>query len=122
FPHSPSLQHDANEICTSLLSLIAQVINQNHIQSQQIQPIPITNQPQTTLLSHKNTPPPIYHPILSQSPQTQHISNQLKHQPYQQTFTHKTPLLLHPYFPPTKLKSILHNLHPPTHKPQNPHL
>ncbi|WP_390896479.1 FGGY family carbohydrate kinase, partial [Staphylococcus pasteuri] len=70
----------------------------------------ITNQPQTTLLWHKNTRPPIYHTILSQSPQTQTISHHLKQQPHQHLFPHKTPLLLHPYFPPTKLKSILHNL------------
>ncbi|WP_398573625.1 FGGY family carbohydrate kinase, partial [Staphylococcus epidermidis] len=60
--------------------------------------------------------------MLSQSPQTQHISTNLKEHPYQQTFTQKTPLLLHPYFPPTKLKSILHHLQAPTQKPQNPHL
>ncbi|WP_398574603.1 FGGY family carbohydrate kinase, partial [Staphylococcus epidermidis] len=80
----------------------------------------MTNQRQTTILSHKNTRPPIYHAILSQSPHTHDISTNLNEQAYQQTFTQKTPLLLHPYFAPTKLKSILHHVQPPTQKPQNP--
>ncbi|WP_395947896.1 FGGY family carbohydrate kinase, partial [Bacillus sp. WP8] len=81
----------------------------------------ITNHPETPVLWHKHTAPPLYNPILSHSRQTSPISQHLKPQPHNQTFTNKTRLLIHPYFSPTKLKSILHNLQPPPHKPQNAH-
>ena len=42
FPHSGWVEHDANEIWTSVLSVMAEVMNENDIQSEQIEGIGIT--------------------------------------------------------------------------------
>ena len=53
FPHSGWVEHDANEIWTSVLSVMAEVMNENDIQSEQIEGIGITNQRETTVVWDK---------------------------------------------------------------------
>ena len=110
FPHSGWVEHDANEIWTSVLSVMAEVMNENDIQSEQIEGIGITNQRETTVVWDKNTGRPIYHAIVWQSRQTQDICTELKDQGYEETFRDKTGLLLDPYFAGTKVKWILDNV------------
>ena len=107
FPQSGWVEHDANEIWTSVLSVMAEVMNENDIQANQIEGIGITNQRETTVVWDKNTGRPIYHAIVWQSRQTQDICTELKDQGYEETFRDKTGLLLDPYFAGTKVKWIL---------------
>ena len=74
------MEHDANEIWTSVLAVMAEVINENEIDPEQIKGIGITNQRETTVIWDKKTGRPIYHAIVWQSRQTQHICNELKEQ------------------------------------------
>ena len=119
FPHSGWVEHDANEIWTSVLSVMAEVMNENDIQSEQIEGIGITNQRETTVVWDKNTGRPIYHAIVWQSRQTQDICTELKDQGYEETFRDKTGLLLDPYFAGTKVKWILDNVDGAREKAEN---
>ncbi|MBA8759144.1 glycerol kinase GlpK [Staphylococcus schleiferi subsp. coagulans] len=107
FPKGGWVEHDANEIWTSVLSVMASVLNENNISASQIKGIGITNQRETTVVWDKNTGRPIYNAIVWQSRQTQHICDELKNAGHEETFRNKTGLLLDPYFSGTKVKWIL---------------
>ncbi|MBA8778765.1 glycerol kinase GlpK [Staphylococcus schleiferi subsp. coagulans] len=107
FPKGGWVEHDANEIWTSVLSVMASVLNENNVSASQIKGIGITNQRETTVVWDKNTGRPIYNAIVWQSRQTQHICDDLKNAGHEETFRNKTGLLLDPYFSGTKVKWIL---------------
>ena len=119
FPKSGWVEHDANEIWTSVLAVMAEVINENEIDPEQIKGIGITNQRETTVIWDKKTGRPIYHAIVWQSRQTQHICNELKEQGHEKTFRNKTGLLLDPYFSGTKVRWILDNVKGAREKAEN---
>ncbi|MDT4037766.1 glycerol kinase GlpK, partial [Staphylococcus hominis] len=85
----------------------------------QIKGIGITNQRETTVIWDKKTGRPIYHAIVWQSRQTQHICNELKEQGHEKTFRNKTGLLLDPYFSGTKVRWILDNVKGAREKAEN---
>lgn len=107
FPKAGWVEHDANEIWTSVLSVIASVLNENNVKASEIAGIGITNQRETTVVWDKETGRPIYNAIVWQSRQTQAICEQLKKDGHEATFRKKTGLLLDPYFSGTKVKWIL---------------
>ena len=119
FPKSGWVEHDANEIWTSVLAVMAEVINENEIDPEQIKGIGITNQRETTVIWDKKTGRPIYHAIVWQCRQTQHICNELKEQGHEKTFRNKTGLLLDPYFSGTKVRWILDNVKGAREKAEN---
>lgn len=119
FPQSGWVEHDANEIWTSVLAVMTEVINENDVRADQIAGIGITNQRETTVVWDKHTGRPIYHAIVWQSRQTQSICSELKQQGYEQTFRDKTGLLLDPYFAGTKVKWILDNVEGAREKAEN---
>src|SRR5690625_2081288 len=67
------VEHDANEIWTSVLACIAEVLRKSTIQPSQIAGIGITNQRETTVVWDKATGQPIYKAIVWQSRQTEDI-------------------------------------------------
>ncbi|AMW23257.1 glycerol kinase [Staphylococcus haemolyticus] len=119
FPKSGWVEHDANEIWTSVLAVMTEVLNENEINADQIEGIGITNQRETTVIWDKNTGRPIYHAIVWQSRQTQSICHELKEQGHEETFRNKTGLLLDPYFAGTKVKWILDNVDGAREKVEN---
>ncbi|MBE9428621.1 glycerol kinase GlpK [Staphylococcus epidermidis] len=119
FPQSGWVEHDANEIWTSVLSVMAEVMNEHNIRAEQIEGIGITNQRETTVVWDKNTGRPIYHAIVWQSRQTQSICQELKDQGHEALFHDKTGLLLDPYFAGTKVKWILDNVEGAREKADN---
>ncbi|MEX2947731.1 glycerol kinase GlpK [Staphylococcus warneri] len=119
FPQSGWVEHDANEIWTSVLSVMAEVMNEHNIRADQIEGIGITNQRETTVVWDKNTGRPIYHAIVWQSRQTQSICQELKEQGHEALFRDKTGLLLDPYFAGTKVKWILDNVEGAREKANN---
>ena len=110
FPKAGWVEHDANEIWTSVLSVLASVLNENDINAEQIAGIGITNQRETTVVWDKNTGRPVYHAIVWQSRQTQSIIDDLKARGLDEKFHKKTGLVLDPYFSGTKIKWILDNV------------
>ncbi|SES70164.1 glycerol kinase [Salinibacillus kushneri] len=110
FPKPGWVEHDANEIWTSVLSCISEVLRKADVEPDQIAGIGITNQRETTVVWDKNTGKPIYKAIVWQSRQTEDIVQELREQGYNDLFKEKTGLLLDPYFSGTKVKWILDNV------------
>ncbi|UOQ45847.1 glycerol kinase GlpK [Halobacillus salinarum] len=119
FPKPGWVEHDANEIWTSVLGCIADVLTKANVEAEQIAGIGITNQRETTVVWDKNTGRPIYHAIVWQSRQTQGICNELRDQGHNDTFRDKTGLLLDPYFAGTKVKWILDHVDGAREKAEN---
>ncbi|MCE5739057.1 glycerol kinase GlpK [Staphylococcus pseudintermedius] len=107
FPKSGWVEHDANEIWSSVLSVMASVLTENNVSANEVKGIGITNQRETTVVWDKETGRPIYNAIVWQSRQTQSICDALKQEGHEQTFRDKTGLLIDPYFSGTKVKWIL---------------
>jgi glycerol kinase len=107
FPKPGWVEHNANEIWGSVLSVIAAVLTESGIQPTNIHGIGITNQRETTVVWNKKTGRPIYNAIVWQSRQTQEIVDALKNEDLEKWFQDKTGLRLDPYFSGTKVKWIL---------------
>lgn len=110
FPESGWVEHDANEIWTSVLACIAEALRKAALEPSQIAGIGITNQRETAVVWEKETGRPIYKAIVWQSRQTEDICRELREAGYQDTFRNKTGLLIDPYFSGTKVKWILDNV------------
>lgn len=110
FPKPGWVEHDANEIWTSVLSCIADVLRKADISPHQVAGIGITNQRETTVVWDKNTGKPLYKAIVWQSRQTDPICKELIEAGYNDIFKEKTGLLLDPYFSGTKVKWMLDNV------------
>lgn len=110
FPETGWVEHDAEQIWSSILSCIATVLADKHIDASQIAGIGITNQRETTVIWDKNTGKPIYNAIVWQSRQTADICEELKTNGYNDLFRDKTGLLIDAYFSGTKVKWILDNV------------
>lgn len=110
FPEPGSVEHNANEIWTSVLSVIADVLNKNNTSPKEIASIGITNQRETTVVWDKNTGKPIYNALVWQSRQTEGICKGLREQGYEDKIRSKTGLLIDPYFSGTKVKWLLDNV------------
>lgn len=119
FPNSGSVEHDANEIWTSVLAVIADVLNKNNTSPKDIASIGITNQRETTVIWDKNTGKPIYHALVWQSRQTEEICKDLREKGYEDTIREKTGLLIDPYFSGTKVKWLLDNVDGAREKAEN---
>ncbi len=107
FPQPGWVEHDAEEIWQSIVSVIASCLADADIKAEQIAGIGITNQRETTVLWDKLTGKPIYHAIVWQSRQSASICEELKEKGYNSLFREKTGLLLDAYFSGTKVKWIL---------------
>lgn len=107
FPNPGWVEHNANEIWGSVLSVIATCFSESGIKPEQIAGIGITNQRETTVVWNKETSEPVYNAIVWQSRQTGEICDELKGNGYNDVFRDKTGLLIDAYFSGTKVKWIL---------------
>ena len=110
FPKPGWVEHDANEIWTSILACVAEVLRKADVTPEQVAGIGITNQRETTVVWDKETGKPIYRAIVWQSRQTEDICKELREKGYNDLFRDKTGLLIDPYFSGTKVKWILDNV------------
>lgn len=119
FPQPGWVEHDANEIWTSVLACIADVLRIVEIEPNEVAAIGITNQRETTVVWDKHTGKPIYRAIVWQSRQTEEIVQELREKGYNDLFKEKTGLLLDPYFSGTKVKWILDHVEGAREKAEN---
>ncbi|QVY61516.1 glycerol kinase GlpK [Cytobacillus gottheilii] len=119
FPKPGWVEHDANEIWTSILACIASVLRKADVEPGEVAGIGITNQRETTVIWDKNTGKPIHHAIVWQSRQTEDICQELRDKGYNELFNSKTGLLLDPYFSGTKVKWILDHVEGAREKANN---
>ncbi|WP_458414581.1 glycerol kinase GlpK [Schinkia sp. CFF1] len=110
FPNAGWVEHNANEIWGSILSVLAEVLSESGTRPEQIAGIGITNQRETTIVWDKETGEPVYNAIVWQSRQTSEICEELKEKEYNDLFREKTGLLIDPYFSGTKVKWILNHV------------
>ncbi len=110
FPKSGWVEHDANEIWSSILAVIAEVLTKTNVNPKEIASIGITNQRETAVVWDKETGRPVYNAIVWQSRQTADICDELKERGYNDLFRQKTGLLIDAYFSGTKVKWILDNV------------
>ena len=107
FPESGWVEHNAHEIWSSVLAVMANVLSEKNVSIEQVAGIGITNQRETTVVWDKTTGNPIYNAIVWQSRQTASICDQLSKAGYNDVFREKTGLLIDAYFSGTKVKWIL---------------
>ncbi|WP_404336652.1 glycerol kinase GlpK [Planococcus rifietoensis] len=119
FPKPGWVEHDANEIWTSVLACMAGALRTADIEANQVAGIGITNQRETAVVWDRNTGKPIYKAIVWQSRQTADICGELKAQGHEELFRKKTGLLIDAYFSGTKVKWILDNVEGAREKAEN---
>jgi glycerol kinase len=107
FPKPGWVEHNANEIWTTVLAVLAEVLQSTKIKPEQIASIGITNQRETTVVWDKHTGLPIYNAIVWQSRQTVPICDEIKALGKERLFREKTGLVVDAYFSGTKVKWIL---------------
>ena len=110
FPRNGWVEHNPNEIWSTTLKALKQVIKKAKSFKGHILTIGITNQRETTILWNKKTGKPIYNAIVWQDRRTQEYCKFLKSKNYENTFRKKTGLFIDPYFSATKIKWILDNV------------
>ncbi|ETT82897.1 glycerol kinase GlpK [Viridibacillus sp. FSL R5-0477] len=119
FPQSGWVEHNAEQIWSSISSVIAGVLSEKNVHAYQVQGIGITNQRETTVVWDKNTGVPVHNAIVWQSRQTAGICEELKDKGYNDLFRDKTGLLIDAYFSGTKVKWILDNVEGAREKAEN---
>lgn len=119
FPQAGWVEHDAEEIWTSVLACIAEVLRVADVNPDEVAAIGITNQRETTVVWDRHTGKPIYKAIVWQSRQTESIVEELRDEGYNKLFQEKTGLLLDPYFSGTKVKWILDHVDGAREKAEN---
>lgn len=107
FPKPGWVEHDANDIWLSVLAVMAECMQNAHVDPGQVAGIGITNQRETTVVWNKDTNLPICHAIVWQSRQTTDICDDLIQRGCDPLFRKKTGLRIDPYFSATKIRYIL---------------
>ena len=110
FPQSGWVEHDANEIWQTQLSVAREAMKKLGVTASDIEAIGITNQRETTVVWDKTTGQPVYHAIVWQCRRTSDYTESLKARGLTETFQQKTGLILDPYFSGTKCRWILENV------------
>lgn len=110
FPEPGHVEHNAMEIWSSVLAVMAECLLQANIEPTDVEAIGITNQRETTVIWDKSTGKPIHNAIVWQSKQTDYICNELRENGYNELFKEKTGLLIDPYFSGSKVKWLLDNV------------
>ncbi|WP_406720874.1 glycerol kinase GlpK [Thioclava litoralis] len=110
FPKPGWVEHNAMEIWSSVQSVVAELLSNAEVTSDEIASIGITNQRETAVVWDKKTGRPVYNAIVWQSRQTLDVCKELKAKGLDDTFRDKTGLLIDAYFSGTKVKWILDNV------------
>ena len=119
FPQPGWVEHDANEILSSQLSVATEAIVKAGLNVEDIAAIGITNQRETTVVWERNTGKPIYNAIVWQDRRTAPFCDELKAKGHEKMIKQKTGLVVDPYFSGTKVKWILDNVEGAREKAKN---
>lgn len=110
YPHPGWVEHNAEEIWSSQLSTLKEVIQKTGIKPEEIDSIGITNQRETTVLWNKYSGKPVYNAIVWQDKRTASICDELKNIGLQEYVKQNTGLVIDSYFSATKISWILENV------------
>ncbi len=107
YPQSGWVEHDAQEIWSSQLSVATEAVAQAGLKASSIAAIGITNQRETTVIWERATGRPIHPAIVWQDRRTAAYCDALKEQGHGATIQHKTGLLVDAYFSASKINWLL---------------
>ncbi|MEM8977921.1 MAG: glycerol kinase GlpK [Pseudomonadota bacterium] len=107
FPQSGWVEHEANDLWATTAGTCRAVLEKARVSAKDIAAIGITNQRETTVVWDKATGEALGRAIVWQDRRTSAFCTELKAAGHEPMITHKTGLLLDPYFSATKLKWIL---------------
>ena len=107
FPKPGWVEHDANEIWSTMLGVAVEAIQKAGAQASDIAAIGITNQRETTIVWDRETGEPVCRAIVWQCRRTAEYCDHLKEKGMVDFFREKTGLVIDAYFSGTKLKWIL---------------
>ncbi|NOD48768.1 MULTISPECIES: glycerol kinase GlpK [unclassified Ruegeria] len=110
FPQEGWVEHDPEDIWSSVLHVCREVMETTGISANQIVGIGITNQRETTVIWDKHTGKAIHNAIVWQDRRTADICARYKQAGCEDDVTAQTGLLLDPYFSGTKVKWLLDNV------------
>jgi glycerol kinase len=106
-PSPGVVEHDAEAIWSSQLTVAQQAIERAKLDPAQIAAIGVTNQRETTILWDRHTGKPVANAIVWQSRVTAGICDKLKAEGHEPLFREKTGLVVDAYFSGTKIKHLL---------------
>lgn len=112
YPQPGWVEHDANEIWQTQLSVARSAMQKIGATYEDIAAIGITNQRETVVVWDRKTGLPVYHAIVWQCRRTADMKDELmaKYPDIADTAYHKTGLVFDPYFSGTKLRWLLNNV------------
>lgn len=110
FPKPGWVEHDANEIWSTMYGVAVEALAQVGATAKDIAGIGITNQRETTIVWDKETGEPVYNAIVWQCRRTSEYCDELKEKGYTDMICQKTGLVIDAYFSATKVRWILENV------------
>ena len=110
YPTPGWVEHDANEIWQTQLTVTTNVLKNNNVSASQIAAIGITNQRETTVVWDKTNGEPVHHAIVWQDRRTASICDKMKADGLEDYVRENTGLVVDAYFSGTKVKWILDNV------------
>ena len=110
YPKSGWVEHDANEIWETQLSVAQELLSKAGVKAADVVAIGITNQRETTLVWDRKTGEPIHNAIVWQDRRTADFCKQLSDAGHGDSITEKTGLVIDPYFSGTKLRWLLEHV------------
>ncbi len=110
YPNPGWVEHNANEIWASQLSVATEAMATIGAEAADIAAIGITNQRETSIVWDKETGEPVYNAIVWQCRRTSQMADELKAKGLEEDYRKKTGLQIDAYFSGTKIKWILDNV------------
>lgn len=110
FPKSGWVEHDAQEIWSTQVAVMTEVIAKSKLRTESIKAIGITNQRETTIVWNKKTGKPIYHAIVWQDRRTADYCKTIAEKGLDKIIQEKTGLLIDSYFSASKINWILNHV------------
>lgn len=110
FPKPGWVEHDAEEIWNTALSVAREAMAKINAEPCDIAAIGITNQRETTVVWDKNTGKPVCRAIVWQCRRTAECCEELKSKGFAEMIRSKTGLVIDAYFSGTKIKWVLDNI------------
>lgn len=110
YPQSGWVEHDAQEIWSSQLSVATEAVAKAGLKASSIAAIGITNQRETAVVWDRASGRPICPAIVWQDRRTASYCDELKDKGHSDTIRQKTGLLIDAYFSASKINWILNNV------------
>lgn len=110
YPSSGWVEHDPEEIWSSQLAVVQEVLRNSGVAASEIAGLGITNQRETTVVWERATGKPIHNAIVWQDRRTAPLCDQLRNSGQAEFILHTTGLVIDAYFSGSKIHWLLENV------------